>query len=796
MNQEFKQHQHIEEEEIKQSSQVQPQQNHNNFQQPNQTYPQYSNSGLDQQNQGNLSGRNTSGHRRVVDANNQQEQQNLALDGANGQQMNNSHQHDNQHQRYQGHQNQHQRGRGGDHHYKQEYRPKYNQYNNNNYQQDGNTNQYRGGRGRGDHHNQHHNQTNFQNQQNPRNHYQHQPQYHNNNQFYQQQQPGLVLTQEQQSIVDQISTVVNQVNGASQVFIQGTQIQQSENISLNIGAQPFQAKQFIPAVKNKQDDAIRGFKNDIGRFLKYGRGWFPNKLPQSISKLLQKQCPETGALKLTKNCLRVMSYNVLATTLTGHFEYGCDPEFIKQENRVPLIRKEIAFLNPDILCLQETEDHTSLHDYLINDLKYEGQFLKKDDPTKHDGCATFYSTEKYIMIQKFEVHMGANKYSELYQKPQVQLILALQPVDFPDRVLLISNTHLYFNINRGDVKMAQLKMTTDTISQLRDYYQQVLKKKVQIVMCGDYNAGPRSGVYDFMRNGEYDCLKLSRNTISGQYHGSFNYKDGITSSTLQRTCYNIDVVATMNDSNRIAEWFTEINYTQPKLIFDNDGQPLKFILETILPFEQIDMKRKRPQAQACRELQDMMEQEIHQLKQKGFSMKQILLDKDRKFFKLLNNCGSFKSAYAQNLLNHVHFLNQIKDDTFPLEYLDIYSKRPEENILSELIIEGGGSGIDPLGFYQPDKDEVYGCYKWLKPNLDLREWLKRMSIMTKEPCFTSYTNIKLPVDYIFYQGEGMEVVRVLDLPQFSKYLKDNISCLPHPLMPSDHFSLVADFLIQ
>ena len=33
-----------------------------------------------------------------------------------------------------------------------------------------------------------------------------------------------------------------------------------------------------------------------------------------------------------------MSYNVLATSLTDHFEYGCDPEHIKVENRIPKIR--------------------------------------------------------------------------------------------------------------------------------------------------------------------------------------------------------------------------------------------------------------------------------------------------------------------------------------------------------------------------------------------------------------------------------------------------------------------------
>jgi len=71
-----------------------------------------------------------------------------------------------------------------------------------------------------------------------------------------------------------------------------------------------------------------------------------------------------------------------------------------------------------------------------------------------------------------------------------------------------------------------------------------------------------------------------------------------------------------------------------------------------------------------------------------------------------------------------------------------------------------------------------------------------MATLVKEPAYTSFTNIKLAVDYIFYQGEGVSVVRVLDLPQYSRYLKGNINSIPHQLIPSDHFSLVADFLIK
>lgn len=73
------------------------------------------------------------------------------------------------------------------------------------------------------------------------------------------------------------------------------------------------------------------------------------------------------------------------------------------------------------------------------------------------------------------------------------------------------------------------------------------KKKVSTIMCGDYNAGPRSGVYEFMRRGEFDCLKLSRSTISGQYHGTFSYKDKLSVQTLQRSCHTLDEAPIFSD---------------------------------------------------------------------------------------------------------------------------------------------------------------------------------------------------------------------------------------------------------
>ena len=63
--------------------------------------------------------------------------------------------------------------------------------------------------------------------------------------------------------------------------------------------------------------------------------------------------------------------------------------------------------------------------------------------------------------------------------------------------------------------MAELKLMTDAIAQLKTYYQDIIGKRVITMIAGDFNSTPRSGVYDFMRTGTYDCLKLDRYSISG-----------------------------------------------------------------------------------------------------------------------------------------------------------------------------------------------------------------------------------------------------------------------------------------
>lgn len=113
-----------------------------------------------------------------------------------------------------------------------------------------------------------------------------------------------------------------------------------------------------------------------------------------------------------------MTYNLLADSLLNLVDYGdVNPEHLKWITRQKQIQKEIEYLKPDILCLQEHEYESGIHDYLIGTLGMKGEYLKKEEDAKKDGCAIMYNPKKFTQLHKLEVPYNMNRFSQLYQKP-------------------------------------------------------------------------------------------------------------------------------------------------------------------------------------------------------------------------------------------------------------------------------------------------------------------------------------------------------------------------------------------
>ena len=223
-----------------------------------------------------------------------------------------------------------------------------------------------------------------------------------------------------------------------------------------------------------------------------------------------------------------MSYNILAPSLVKKVDYGNVPqEYLEWGNRLRMIQREILWAAPHILCLQETEKDCELFAFLQAH-GFEGASCVKPDPERNDGPAIYFDKARFELVTRmvlpfnYKLPPGPGKVEtasqRLYEKGNCGLIVALKlkGESSDNRIFLVGNTHLNFNSNRGDIKLAEIKMLTDALATLKRHY---LKEKlrVAVIVCGDFNATPRGGVYEFMRTGSFDCLKLDRYTISGQH---------------------------------------------------------------------------------------------------------------------------------------------------------------------------------------------------------------------------------------------------------------------------------------
>ena len=82
---------------------------------------------------------------------------------------------------------------------------------------------------------------------------------------------------------------------------------------------------------------------------------------------------------------------------------------------------------------------------------------------------------------------------------------------------MVGTTHLIYNSNRGDIKLAQLDLVTQCLAKIKHYLHSRFKHHdISVLLCGDFNSIPHSGIYQYMKEGQYDWMSQNRDEISGQ----------------------------------------------------------------------------------------------------------------------------------------------------------------------------------------------------------------------------------------------------------------------------------------
>ena len=146
-------------------------------------------------------------------------------------------------------------------------------------------------------------------------------------------------------------------------------------------------------------------------------------------------------------------------------------------------------------------------------------YAKRDSEQELDGQLTMWhrsmqavlcSICRFTLVEQHELILNFDPQNVLYKSAQTCLITVLRllqttsprPVYF-----VVGNTHINYNLERGDRKLAQVSLIMSGLSEIERYLRH-LGNRVCTILCGDFNSTPASGVYQLLTRGTYDCHTL------------------------------------------------------------------------------------------------------------------------------------------------------------------------------------------------------------------------------------------------------------------------------------------------
>ena len=194
----------------------------------------------------------------------------------------------------------------------------------------------------------------------------------------------------------------------------------------------------------------------------------------------------------------------------------------------------------DIILLQECEDYESFWRPALLARGFEGQYKQRTQASnkKKDGCAIFFRTSR-LALSGWE----AIEYNDLAALPlpavPEQLVLeqppdvmdartrlerdcvgllaelTLQGTDGSARSLVVGTTHLFWNPDFDDVKVAQAGLLMQRLARfLATRFTAQEGARIPVVLGGDFNSLPSSTVVEVITGPTLHVPRLSRHANS------------------------------------------------------------------------------------------------------------------------------------------------------------------------------------------------------------------------------------------------------------------------------------------
>ncbi|XP_045487869.1 CCR4-NOT transcription complex subunit 6 isoform X1 [Pieris rapae] len=238
----------------------------------------------------------------------------------------------------------------------------------------------------------------------------------------------------------------------------------------------------------------------------------------------------------------VMCYNVLCDKYATRQMYGYCPSWaLEWDYRKKGILDEIRHYSADIISLQEVETD-QFYNFFLPELKqdgYDGIFSPKsraktmaESERKYvDGCAIFFRSAKFSLVKEHLIEFNQlamansegsdNMLNRVMPKDNIGLAALLKTKEAAwengenclptetsalSQPILVCTAHIHWDPEFCDVKLIQTMMLSNELRSILDDSARTLrltgqKDNVQLLLCGDFNSLPDSGVVEFLSAG-------------------------------------------------------------------------------------------------------------------------------------------------------------------------------------------------------------------------------------------------------------------------------------------------------
>lgn len=281
---------------------------------------------------------------------------------------------------------------------------------------------------------------------------------------------------------------------------------------------------FNPSVPPPQINQNRPLMKILDGFSKDCNASSRSKMVRRWSKVKVQTYP-SGKLGNSPSSSKftICSYNVLCQKTIARTNYlyrhlTNTPNYLTWAHRWKGLQEELPSFDADIIGLQEVQCDHYIEDFepLMKKHGYEGLYKQKYGTNqKDDGCALFFRPSRFDRVAYQEVNYFISPES-VSNRENIAQILALR-CRITKEILIVANTHLLFNEERGQVKLAQLSILFASINKMKqDITLTGESSNPSILVMGDFNMEPNSKIYEFVVNGILHVEGQLERTMSGQ----------------------------------------------------------------------------------------------------------------------------------------------------------------------------------------------------------------------------------------------------------------------------------------